>query len=156
LRDTLELVADRFDSVTAIITPTDPPTTDFVELVSGNSVLTLASSVQAKREMPKWARHRAARAAVINYELWEPDSAGHEGYALLLCGPDVSFEHVNHVPAFIDIGIPAHDYSTFIQYRELYDWFPGTVEEVAGVSPTEIQQAYLRMRRFRKEEGNAS
>ena len=149
LRDTFEQVAERFSSISVTITPTTPPTTDFVELVSGQSILALAS-VQMKREVPRFAQQRASRAAVINYSLWESEKAGQRGYALLLCGPDVSWDRVKHVPAFIDIGIPAHDYSTYIEYRRLYDWFPGTVEEAAGVSPAEIRKAYLRMRRHRK------
>lgn len=153
MRDTLAAIGARFPDITVSVPKTNPPTTDYVQLSRGGSVLTIATSISEPEEMPRWAKHRASKAASFNYDLFEavPDATG--VYAILLCGPDVTFGNVKHAPAFIDLGIPASDYEMYFNYHPLYEEFPGVVGEVLGVSPSEIESAYVQMRLFKKDMG---
>jgi hypothetical protein len=100
-------------------------------------------------------------AAAINYPLifegWteKTEVAEEEAfmYALILLGPEVNYQEIQHRPAFIDIGIPAADYDCYVSYWRLYEEFPETVEEVTGARPATIYQAYLKMRQREIEGG---
>lgn len=153
MRDALIGVGGRFDSAKVSVVKTDPPTTDFVELTSGGSAITIATSIQQPRDLPRWARHRATRAAILNADLFQKVPRASGIYAVLLCGPEVTFGPVQHAPWFVDLGVPARDYDTYFAYRPLYDEFPQAVGEILGVTPAEIQEAYLRMQWRRKAEG---
>lgn len=145
-RDTVLSFAKRFPGVTTTVEKTTPPTTDYVTVRAGQSVVTIAS-VHETRELPRWARHRATLAAGMNADLFDEPDDGRVLYGILLCGPSVHYKDVRHVPAFVDIGIPARDYDCYLHYVSLYDEFPDVVEEVTGVKPAAVRDAYLEMRR---------
>lgn len=155
MRDTLMNVGRRFDFVNVSVPKTDPPTTDFVQLSSGGSVITIATSIASPKELPRWARHRATRAATLNCDLFEPPTEATGVYALLLCGQDVTSGPVKHAPAFINLSVPASDYDTYFDSWSLYDQFPQVVGEVLGVTPAQIREAYIRMQLRRREEEDA-
>lgn len=149
MRDTMLSIARRFPGLKADARETKPPTTTYVVLGAGQSELTVAR-VHEPREMPRWAKHRTTLAGSINFELFG-DGAGQFMYGILLCGPDVTFGPIDHVPAFVDIGIPARDYEAYVHYWPLYEEFPETVERVSGVRPAQINDALVQLRRAAAE-----
>ena len=158
MRDTLSAIAQRFPAINADIRRTTPPTTTYVRLTSGVTVLTVAS-VQYPKTMPRWAHHRETLATnASNYELFKTENPNESGflYGVVLCGPEVTSGAIQHVPVFVDVGIPAQEYGKWVHYARLYDEFPECVEEVVGVKPAEIRRAYIGMRQAEREEGRAS
>lgn len=153
MRDTAVAVGQRANGVSVSFLKTIPPTTTYVELASGGSTLTIATSVTAKDELPRWAKHRASKAARFNGDLFDEIPPADGAYAILLCGPEVHFGAVSHAPAFVEIGIPASDYNAYIFTQSLFDEFPRVVSEVLGSTPTEIAEAYIQMRRRQAEGG---
>ena len=154
LRDTLLAMERRFPGLKVAVNETDPPTTDYVTVTCGQSVLTIAS-VHSPGEMPRWAKHRESLAGVINYDLFDGTPTARKLYSLLYCGPEVTEGAIQHVPAFVGMGVPASDYGHYIWNHSLFDEFPGIVEEVTGVRPAEIRNALLVVRR-RAAKGGAS
>lgn len=155
MRDTVLAIASRFPRLKAAVTKTNPPTTDFVSLRSGQSVLTIASTSEPS-EVPRDAAHRKTLAAGINYGFWEEDDQTALMYGILACGPEVDFGPVHHAPTFVNIGIPARDYSCFVKNHSLFEEFPDTVLEVTGVRPAAIQDAVIETRRIAARKGWAS
>jgi hypothetical protein len=155
MRDTLAAVGRRFPQIVVSVRKTVPATTTYVELGCGGSALTVATSVADRKELPRWAQHRAANAACLNGDLFRQQIESLDGaYAILICGPEVHYGAVSHAPAFIDIGIPAKDYNEYIVPKPLFDEFPQVVSEVLSATPADIDDAYLEMRRRQAEGGS--
>jgi hypothetical protein len=156
MRDTVMGIAQRHKGITCKVEDTVPATTTYVALYSGHSVLTIAH-VDDENDLPRWARYRETLAGGINFDLLSPITDNRRMYGLLLFGPPVNYQHIQNVPAYVNIGIPAADYDCYVgPTHSLYDEFPGVVEDVFGVRPAEIRQAIIELRRRAARDGWAS
>lgn len=155
VRDTMIAIADRHQYLEAGVQQTEPPTTDYLTLASGSTIVTVAH-VDSPNEVPRWARHRESLAGGENLSLFPDPTEGRRPlYAVLLFGPEVSCGPVQHVPAFLNIGIPVSDYGSYVGgvTRPLFDAFPEAVEDVLGIRPADIRDAVLQARRRVVEKG---